>query len=175
MKTAFRTFAALAALTVVGSAGAATTISSSISVTASISASCTFAATPSTAAAFGAYDPTSGTANDAGVGTITARCTKNTGYTMALGVGSGAGAAYATGRIMTGAVYGDLLNYNLYTTAGRTVVWGDGTGATATRSGTGTGIGVAFNQTLSVYGRIPVGQDLSADSYADTVTIDLTY
>lgn len=175
MKTLYR---ALVAITVLGAAPAfaATTINSSISVTASIAASCTFAATPTTAAAFGAYDPTSVTANDAGVGTIVARCTKNTGYTLALGVGGGTGAAFATGRYMTGAVNGDLLRYNLFTTTGRTVIWGDGvTGGSGTVTGTGTGIAVAFNQTTSVFGRIFTLQDLSADTYSDTVQVDLTY
>lgn len=172
MKTLFR---ALVAITVLGAgpAFAATTITSNISVTATINASCTFATTPTTAVAFGAYDPTSGTAND-NTGTIVARCTKNTGYTLALGVGSGSGATFAS-RKMTGTSFSDLLNYTLYTSAARTTVWGDGTGGTGTVSGTGTGIGSGFNQTTTVYGRIPAGQDVSADSYSDTVVVSLTY
>lgn len=173
MKTLFR---ALVAITVLGAAPSfAATISDSISVTATINASCTFAATPTTAVAFGAYDPTSGTANDVGVGTIVARCTNSTGYTLSLGLGGGAGADYSAGRFMTGGVSGDLLRYNLYTTAGRLTVFGDGTDGSATVGGTGTGIGVAFNQTTSVYGRIFTLQDLSADTYSDSVTVDLTY
>ncbi len=171
MKTFTR---ALVAITVLGAAPAfaATTITSSISVTASVSANCTFAATPSTAVAFGTYDTLAGAPT--ATGTIVARCTKNTAYTLALGVGAGAGASY-TGRFMTGAVTSDLLGYNLFTTAGLATVFGDGTGATSTVGGTGTGFGVAFNQTTNVFGRIPALQNVSADTYSDTVVVSLTY
>lgn len=174
MKTFTR---ALVAITVLGAAPAfaATTISSSISVTASVNANCTFASTPTTAVAFGAYDTVNATANDVGAGTIVARCTKDTAYTLALGLGGGTGADYSAGRFMTGAVGLELLNYNLYTTAGRTVVFGDGTDSSSTVAGTGTGFGVAFNQTTNVFGRIPALQNVEPDTYSDTVTVDLTY
>src|SRR6266487_1298814 len=44
---------------------------------------------------------------------------------------------------------GTLLNYNLYTDAARTTVWGDGTGGTVTVSGSSNG-----STTHTVYGRI---------------------
>ena len=91
------------------------------------------------------------------------------------GLGGGTGAAYSTGRFMTGTVSGDLLRYNLYTTTGRTTVLGDGTDSSATLAGTGTGYAVANNQTTSVFGRIFTLQDLSADAYSDSVTVDLVY
>ena len=49
---------------------------------------------------------------------------------------------------------GNLLNYNLYTSAARTTVWGDGTASTATIGGTGTGTA----QSVTVYGRVSSGQ-----------------
>ena len=170
MKTMFR---ALVAITVLGAAPAfAASIGSSISVTASVTANCTFAATPTTAVAFGVYNTLAGAPT--ATGTIVARCTKSTAYTLALGVGGGTGASY-TGRFMTGAVTADLLGYNLFTTAGLATVFGDGTGGSATVGGTGAGFDVAFNQTTSVFGQIPALQNVSADTYSDTVAVTLTY
>jgi spore coat protein U-like protein len=172
MKTLFR---ALVAITVLGAAPsfAATTISTNVSVTASIASVCVFDTTPTTAVAFGAYNPLSGTDLDSTAGTIVARCTKNTAYSLALGVGGGTGAAYSTGRFMSNGT--DDLEYNLFTDNTYTTVWGDGTDSSDTVDGTGTGIAAAFNQTTTIYGRIPNSQNLSSGSYSDTVTVDLTY
>ena len=64
------------------------------------------------------------------------------------------------------------LDYNLYTDSNRTTVWGDGLSSTATIAGTGSGI----NQTATIYGRITAGQTSApAGSYADTVSVTLTY
>jgi spore coat protein U-like protein len=66
----------------------------------------------------------------------------------------------------------NTLNYTLYTTSGRTSIWGDGTLSTVTANGTGTG----NNQTLTVYGRVPSGQsNLAAGNFSDTVTATITY
>jgi spore coat protein U-like protein len=66
---------------------------------------------------------------------------------------------------------GSTLDYSMYTTAGRTTVWGDGTLSTSTQAGTGNGAA----QALTVFGRIPVGQYVTAGAYADTVTATVTY
>jgi spore coat protein U-like protein len=69
----------------------------------------------------------------------------------------------------------EKVDYQLYTDAARTTVWGDGAGGTAVQSGVGT----AAPRTLTVYGRIPdAGANLSAAvraDYRDTVTITVTY
>jgi spore coat protein U-like protein len=65
----------------------------------------------------------------------------------------------------------NTLNYSMYTTAGRTTVWGDGTLSTVTQAGTGNGTG----QALTVFGRVPTGQYVTAGSYTDTVTATVTY
>jgi spore coat protein U-like protein len=63
------------------------------------------------------------------------------------------------------------LGYNLYTTSADTTVWGDGTGSTATVAGTGTG----SNQTLTIYGKIPTGENSLSGTYSDTITATITY
>ena len=116
------------------------------------------------------YDGSSGTPNDSTT-TIDVRCTKNTGYTIAMDAGVTAGTSFAP-RLMTNAT--DFMQYNLYTDNTYGTVWGDGTGATGTVAGTGTGMGNTINHT--VYGRIPVSQNLSPGTYTETtITVTVTY
>jgi len=65
----------------------------------------------------------------------------------------------------------NTLEYNLYTDAGRTTVWGDGTASSVTAAGTGSGA----QQSLTVYGRIPASQSVPAGSYSDTVTATINF
>lgn len=127
--------------------------------------------------AFGAYDtinPTSGTSS------ITVTCTHSTNpavtfsYTIALSSGPG---SYAS-RQMTGT--GDTLTYNLYTTAARTTVLGDGTSGTATVSGSFTvpsGSGRSGFQVQTVYGLITAPQNVGPGAYstASPITVTVTY
>jgi spore coat protein U-like protein len=107
--------------------------------------------------------------------TLTVRCTKNTAYTVALNAGSTTGGSLAQ-RLMSNGT--DTLQYNLYTSAARSTVWGDGTSSSATVPGTGAGLGVANAVTHTVYGRLvdsAANQAVSAGSYADTITVTVTY
>ncbi len=102
--------------------------------------------------------------------TLTVRCTNTTPYTVALDAGSNAGGATAFGnRSMTNG--SELLGYQLYLNPGRTTVWGDGTGGSSTQAGTGSG----SDQTLTVHGRLPILSGAVPGSYADTVTVTITY
>ena len=146
-------------------AASAGTATSNLAVTATVVANCTMS---TTALGFGNVDTLSGSNVD-GAGSLSVTCTNGTTWTAAAGVGAGTGATFISRRLTSGA---NLLNYNLYTTAGRTIVWGDGTGATATLAGTGTGT----VQSISVYGRVGSGQTtVPAGSYADTIAVTVTY
>lgn len=145
----------------------AATATGTLSVSATIAAACAVNSSNSTIS-FGAY--VSSAVNDA-IGTVAVTCTNTTTYDIALGPGNGSGASYAD-RIMTGASSSALLHYNLYTSAARTTVWGDGSSGTAKVSSTGTGI----QQSISVYGRIPASQTTPGpDNYNDSVSITVTY
>lgn len=122
---------------------------------------------------FGTYDPSSGTDLDVNT-TISVRCTKDTPFTVALNAGVTGGATLAQRRMTNGT---DFMNYNLYTAAARTTIFGDGTGGTATVGGTGAGLGAGQAQSVDVFGRIPAGQTtLSIGSYAETtITATVTY
>lgn len=65
------------------------------------------------------------------------------------------------------------LNYNMYTTSGYTTIWGDGTSGTSTQS-------YSQSQNLNAksftdYGQVPPSQFVTAGSYADTITVTVTY
>jgi spore coat protein U-like protein len=158
-------FAAVCAMAALPSAANASTATSTLSVNATVVDNCTVS---TSALAFGNVDTLSGSNVD-GAGGLSVTCTNGTAWAASAGVGSGTGASFASRRMTAGS---NLLNYNLYTTAGRTIVWGDGTGSTATIAGTGTGT----VQSVSVYGRVGLGQtSVPAGSYADTVAVTVTY
>ena len=114
--------------------------------------------------AFGAYDPLSGAALD-GAGDIAVTCDAGLAYTIALSSGGG---SYAERRLASG---GDSLAYNLFTSAARLFVWGDGSGGTSTVSGSGTGSSVD----IPIYGRIAAGQNVRAGAYADGVIVTISF
>jgi len=143
----------------------AATASSTMNVTATVTANCTVS---TTALAFGSVNTISG-ANVDSTGGLTITCTNGSAWTASAGVGAGTGASFVNRKMTAGA---NLLNYNIYTSAARTTVWGDGTGSTATIPGTGTGSA----QSITVYGRVGGGQNtVPVGSYADTVAVTVTY
>lgn len=131
--------------------------------------SCTVTAT---AVSFGNYNPIAATTNDA-TGTVQVTCTMvvalGGSYTIDLSAGSSGNAAQRT--LKQGA---SSLNYNLYTDAGRSTVWGDGTGGSSHVSPTFTAL-LFVQQSATIYGRIPAGQNVAAGSYGDTITVTVTY
>jgi spore coat protein U-like protein len=59
----------------------------------------------------------------------------------------------------------NTLEYNLYTSAARNQVWGDGSGGTHTRSANGNDW-----TRLDIFGQIPAGQDVPVGNYGDQIT-----
>lgn len=146
-------------------AGWAATATSTLPVSATVTANCTVS---TSTLAFGNVNTISGSNVD-GTGGLTITCTNGTGWSAAAGVGAGTGASFTSRRMAAGA---NLLNYNLYTTGGYSTVWGDGTASTGLLTGTGTGA----VQSVTVYGRVGLGQtSVPAGAYADTVAITVTY
>jgi len=139
-------------------------------VSAQVIKSCIVAAT---ALAFGAYDQLA-VANTTGTSTVNIRCTNGAVATMALN--GGVNGSLATTRKMKDSVSGGILNYNLYTTAGNTTVWGDGTSGSATQ--TYTSANSATTQPFTVYGTIAAAQTAAisaAATYQDTITVTVTF
>lgn len=116
------------------------------------------------ALAFGAYDPFATTPLDS-TSQVVYRCTPAPRIRISLDAG-GSG-SFAARELRRGA---DVLRYNLYLDAARTVVWGDGTGGSATGPQV-TVRGAGGTVTAYVFGRIPAGQDPVPGTYADTVRV----
>ncbi len=110
------------------------------------------------AVSFGAYDATAVSPLNT-TGSVSVTCNPATATVVKLDPGKNSGGDYSK-RKLYGA--GDYLNYNLYTDAACTTIWGDGTSNTFTQPG-------ASN--LTVYGRIPALQKVKPGAYTDFVTI----
>lgn len=94
---------------------------------------------------------------------ITVRCSNSTDFEIGLNGG-------LTGtRQMTNGSY--LVDYELYQNAGRNVVWGNVPGERQAGTGLGPGSGLNF----TVYGRVFADPTAEAGSYADTVTVEVTF
>jgi len=115
-----------------------------------------------TALAFGNY---TGAVNS-NTSTVTVTCTNSTTYTVGLDAGLGGGTV-TTRQMKNGTV---KLNYGLFSDATWATNWGN-TSGTNWVSGTGNGTG----QALTVYGQIPAAQYVTPGSYADTITVSVTY
>ncbi|KAB1082377.1 spore coat U domain-containing protein [Neorhizobium galegae] len=101
-------------------------------------------------------------------GTIIVQCTSGTAYNIGLNAGTGTGATVAQRR-MTGPGAA-VINYSLFRDSGHLTLWGNTIG---TDTQTGSGNGAA--QSLTVYGRVAPQTTPAPGSYADTVTVTLTY
>jgi spore coat protein U-like protein len=111
---------------------------------------------------FGTYNTLSASSLD-GAGSVSVTCDATSSFQVALSKGQG---SFAARQLQSGA---NVLYYNLYTDALRSLIWGDGTVGTTLVSGSGTAA------TYTVYGRIPGGQNLPAGSYGDSITVTLDF
>jgi spore coat protein U-like protein len=144
--------------------------SADLTVSASVSPNCTIATAP---VSFGAYDAISANAAQPldGSGSVTVQCTSGASASIMLGQGSNADAGSSDDsplRRMKSAA-GEHLAYSLFADSSRSVIWGN-SGASAV-SHTGSGLATQ----LSVFGRIPAGQNVPGGSYSDTVLATVNF
>lgn len=137
--------------------------------------------------AFGNYDVMNAAATP-GTGTVTVSSTCNfnfsASYTLdyAIALSTGSSGSF-TPRSMTSGT--SALQYNLYTTAALSTIWGDGTGGTQTVSESLTGscqlvfffytCNTAVSQNYTAYGNIPAMQNIVAGSYTDSITVTVSF
>ncbi len=124
----------------------------------------------STGVAFGPYLPGTATPSSGqiGVSCLIASGSGSVAYSLSASSGSGT----FSQRTLVSA--GSTLGYNLYASPSYASVWGDGTGGTSTISD-GYPLSALTTRNYTVYGRIPAGQNVPAGTYADTVTITISY
>ena len=137
----------------------AATASANVDVSASVAANCLVSAG---SLVFGAYDPLG--ANDSAAldasGTFSVRCTR--GVTAQFGLDNGLGHDGSTRRMELSSG-GEYLNYSLFSNAGRTTAWDNGANRVSYTAASKSA------QSLTIYGRVPGGQDPVAGNYEDTV------
>lgn len=125
-----------------------------------------------TGIAFGNYDVFSPAPLDS-TGTVTVSCDDIPPANVVVAIGPGGGGTFLPRR-MRHASLPDTLAYNVFTSPSMAVVWGDGTGGTATV----TAGRVPPNRPpkpVTIYGRIPPAQNVSAGIYSDTLVVTITW
>lgn len=121
---------------------------------------------------FGSYDVLSALNNDS-TGSITVDCGPDAWtYNVRISIGPSPNSGGFTPRKMKLATGTDLLNYNLFTTASRDIIWGDGTSGTSTIT---RNIQKNRPWTGTVYGRMPPGQDVGIGSYGEVLVITINF
>lgn len=128
----------------------------------------------STGVAFGTYDPVSPTATSiTGTVSVTCQAVASIGLSYSIQIGTGGSGSF-TGRALAAGT--GRLAYQLYTSAARSAVWGDGSGGTSVVSD-------AFLLTLltptlktyTIYGAISARQIVPPGSYLDTPAVMVVY
>ncbi|HVU20429.1 MAG TPA: spore coat U domain-containing protein [Pirellulales bacterium] len=143
----------------------AATVQVPFAVSATVQQVCAVAATN---LSFGSYDASLGSPDDA-TGTITVTCTPSSSYSIALNAGTTSGGTEAARLMSDGNSH--TLTYDLFTDAGHTTKWGDGTMSTVLVSGTADGT----HQNYTLYGQVGTGQFVPSGDYTDTVTATVNY
>ncbi len=131
-------------------------------------------AVSATGVSFGSYDPLAGSATEI-TGEIEVTCNvalEASTVSYAIQLATGGSGTYAMREMTSGS---GTLDYQLYTDASRTTVWGDGTGGTVTHSFNELLIIGTHTHRYSVHGAIPAGQNVAAGSYSDVITVTLNY
>ncbi len=139
------------------------TATTTFKVTAKVQAVCYVTASD---LAFGTYTSSSGSPLQ-GTTVLHTTCTPNSTYNIGLNEGTSPGATVNQRRMLSGT---QILNYQLYSDAQRSKIWGNTTG-TDTVVGTGTGL----SQDHTVFGSVPAAQVSPAGDYQDLITVRIYY
>jgi spore coat protein U-like protein len=153
-------------LALAGSAHAASKTTSFV-VSANVNANCFVSATPLN---FGSY---TGVAVLQSTSSVNVRCTNGAAYTLKLNAGNG---TFAQRLLSDGG--SNTLQYNLFSNAARTTIWGDGSASTAVVTGSGTGLGIPNQTSHTVYGELAdstANQNVPSGTYTDTITVTIEY
>jgi spore coat protein U-like protein len=115
---------------------------------------------------FGTYNVFATSPTDS-VGELTVFCFLDSNISVTISKGNAG--TFAPRQMQDAA---ERLSYNLFRDAARTVVWGDGSSGTSSYV---IPVAILTKIPLSVYGRIPPGQDVRTGSYTDSVTVVVNF
>jgi spore coat protein U-like protein len=132
-------------------------------VTARVNALCEVTATD---LEFGTYVAQGGTPL-LGTTLLRTTCTPQTTFNIGLNEGTSPGASVNQRKMVSGS---QVLNYQLYSDAAHSIIWGNTTG-----TDTVTGVGTGLTQDHTVFGSIPASQVIPAGDYGDTITVRIYY
>jgi spore coat protein U-like protein len=122
---------------------------------------------------FGSFDVISDEPRDT-LASITISCTGNVGESASYTIALSPGTETSVNRAMRSGA--SLLRYNLYSDSARRQIWGDGSAGSATVGGRVTISASPTRRVLTIYGRIPNGQQLvQAGAYLDSISVLVSY
>ena len=126
-----------------------------------------------TGLSFGNFNLLDASARDSS-SSLTVTCTGTTGEIVSYSLAASLSPTYSGTRTLTSGT--SALQYNLFVTSARTVVFGDATQGTSLIGG-GMTIGLASTQSVqTIFGRILANQNLAPPgSYGDTVVLTVSY
>lgn len=117
---------------------------------------------------FGNYDPLSPTRLST-MGSFGYSCPPGQGSPL-ITISAGTWGNFASRAMQNPADPASLLQYNLYTDASCTLIWGDGSNGTSTQVGP-----PGQNQTIPVFACLPPLQNVSAGTFSDTVVVTFNF
>jgi spore coat protein U-like protein len=129
-----------------------------------LGASCSFVGI--TSINFGGYDVFALSPNNSGIGSISVNCL-DTKAPVVVSLSAGQSNNYISREMMSGP---HRLYYNLFTSASRTSVWGNGTGTSSTML-----INANNVSTLNIFGQIPERQDANVGVYMDSIVVTVDF
>jgi len=116
---------------------------------------------------FGNYDPLETTVAVTTTSTMSLVCNRNN-IAARVSLSTGSSGTFAARTMRFGA---SILSYNIFGNAAFTFLWGDGSGGSFRRNVT---VGTTA-VTLTMFGRIPPGQDPSVGPHSDTLIVTMTF
>lgn len=122
---------------------------------------------------FGAYNVfSSSPLNSAADITITCSGQGNPDVKYDILLSTGSAGIYNPRKMFSGI---NSVNYNLYTTSARTIIWGNGTGGSSFVSDSYHLGDATQNRTYTVYGSVPALQNIPIGTYNDVITVTVNY
>ena len=125
-----------------------------------------------TALGFGSYAPGSGAPASA-VGSLDLSCSPGAAaINYSISIGTGSSGTYTPRKMTSGS---NALIYQLYTDAGHTTIFGNGTGGSVSVSGSFSPKFDSQNTSIPVYGLLPGGQWIPPGLYSDSLAVTVSW
>jgi spore coat protein U-like protein len=105
-------------------------------------------------------------------------CTRSGGpptTSVTVGIGPSAVSGSIATRQLRLVAGTDVLAYNLFRDAGRSLVWGDTVGTNTVSQNISLGNGASGTLSFTIFGRVTALQDVRAGTYNDTLTMTVTF